>query len=1166
MTRPLTTLTQQDLRLYASQRLTDTTDGGGKMTNVQLTGKPNELFPPISDLAAAGGQVNARLIYATALKGVAAALWGANVIVRQPPQSSHVSFLLAKADYYGQSRASIMERIESYRVAATESRMTLLGTQRKGAKVVQAYQRNDAPIPVVGTCYALRYLDNGVAVHEFIRVETVSSELRTFEDSNGEFSRRVVTMTIPLALEHDFEGMEYPVRGKATPDARILDTQIADSAQYYGVKPLIAAVDKGSASVQVSSIYEQLVPVSVAETALADDWSAGREIWVETGAKKQLLSTFGSQRGSVYLPCPVLPGSIEISGWTDTAQGSLKNGDTRLTVDYANGVIGGLTGQSIGAIYGTPAVRVRNAAYTSVIHIDDTNVGTEWAPFLRPAPARGSVSVSYRAQGEWYELTDNGDYILRDATAAVRGSITKSGSCIISLPAVPDSGSQIIVQWVPHHFYQTLDGGAAGESIAPKNVTTQLVLPANPITNLVPGSVRLSWDGGTAQDNGQGQLTGDCTGTINYAAGTIYPVGLTVAKIHLTAKQYSQTAATKSVSVYGGGAPDADISLVVGELQRGSLNISLTGSLVTESNYRVRSFFVNVNDYYTNRTSGISVITDDGNGNILINGLPPKFGKGHVDYGTGRVVIPSNGMTATITKPRYVSNQITKGASNTIVYGGSIQESAAWFEPSATAAVSVITAADTRDVAQSISTGLQQYELLQGKPYPNAAVLNSWLFEIDGVLTYERGGVLYQNWQASDGTGDVVGSLSASGTLILTKTATAQQPIVKILAGVWVNGTYAVQQFYGRTAIAPIKPRSVTVYAEQNGTTLTGESDAEGQLSGSLKGSIDYATGYFAIEASEPIAPESLRYNAVSQQSIPINSTEVGINATRLPSDGRVPIYRAGGYIVISNQYNQDIGSAFTAGQVTHLDRADCDRIAVVDATGKHLAAELYEEDLNDSTIEWATPLDLSAYTLPLTAVQLWEEDNRVTGVSIDGKLKLQNPLRRAYPKDHTYVSSAVVGGDLIVRATEPFVQETWGKVWRDSLVGNTARTTLNVKDYPIVLTADGAVDARWRIEFTSANQFDVYEETMGLLWQGDTLTDVAPINPATDKPYFTLSKKAFGLGGWSAGNVIRFNTFGTVMGVWIIRAIQPTTEKLPESDGFTACLRGNTEILQNNT
>ena len=71
----------------------------------------------------------------------------------------------------------------------------------------------------------------------------------------------------------------------------------------------------------------------------------------------------------------------------------------------------------------------------------------------------------------------------------------------------------------------------------------------------------------------------------------------------------------------------------------------------------------------------------------------------------------------------------------------------------------------------------------------------------------------------------------------------------------------------------------------------------------------------------------------------------------------------------------------------------------------------------------------------------------------------------------------------------------------------------------------------------------------------GETAT-VAPGASVTD--YDGLPAAAFG-GGWSAGNCIRFNTYGTPMPVWILRSVQPSAARQTEKDGFTACLRGNT-------
>ena len=191
----------------------------------------------------------------------------------------------------------------------------------------------------------------------------------------------------------------------------------------------------------------------------------------------------------------------------------------------------------------------------------------------------------------------------------------------------------------------------------------------------------------------------------------------------------------------------------------------------------------------------------------------------------------------------------------------------------------------------------------------------------------------------------------------------------------------------------------------------------------------------------------------------------------------------------------------------------------------------------------FADPLDLSAYQMPLTAVQAWEEENRIARADISGRLKLQFPVSRDYPREGTYVSSALIGGDLLVRASEPFSQQTWGKRWKDEIDGDEILARLDVRNYPFVLTSDGTVTQRWLIQFTSDTQFELYGETLGLVAKGDTLTDLAPANPATGKPYFTLPRLAFG-GGWAARNYIRFNTYGTPLPVWILRAVQPLPER----------------------
>ncbi|SSY80628.1 hypothetical protein [Alysiella crassa] len=564
---------------------------------------------------------------------------------------------------------------------------------------------------------------------------------------------------------------------------------------------------------------------------------------------------------------------------------------------------------------------------------------------------------------------------------------------------------------------------------------------------------------------------------------------------------------------------------------------------------------------------------DDGNGGLWQNGS--RVEGASVNYETGEIRIPKQAFKHGLNIAEYTQKALQQGAPVYESVSGSLKTTTDVIVIAPpNAQVSWISSPDTRRVSVNVDNGSQIFDILQDVPYPRAAVLNSWLFEVGGKEVFERDGVLYQDLNVRTGEAKAIGTLNPlSGKVILNEVAPDRLPEIKVLAGIYTTGDFGVKTFTGHTAAAPIKPRSFYVYAEIDGKQIVGESLADGKIQSAevgsdgkklLDGTIDYETGFFKFDTHKPISPLSVRYSAVSQAHIPLSAERLGINPTRLPSDGRVPIFRAGDYVIISNAKIHDLGSTHSAGQTIKLPRENCDRVCVLDADGKHVSADKYLDNLDNSTITWNTPLDLGDYTLPLKAVMIWEEDNRVVGTDISGSLKLQDPISRDYPIENTYVSSAVVGGDLQTRFTEPFTQINWHGVWEDARNGNPTRGVLNVKDYPLVLTSDGAIEERWRIEFRSPTQIEVYGENLGLIWDNDVNTDVAPINPATDQPYFTLPKQAFGMGGWEAGNCIRFNTFGTMMPVWFLRVIQPhkSARNQDDSDGFRACLRGNTEIL----
>lgn len=135
-------------------------------------------------------------------------------------------------------------------------------------------------------------------------------------------------------------------------------------------------------------------------------------------------------------------------------------------------------------------------------------------------------------------------------------------------------------------------------------------------------------------------------------------------------------------------------------------------------------------------------------------------------------------------------------------------------------------------------------------------------------------------------------------------------------------------------------------------------------------------------------------------------------------------------------------------------------------------------------------------------------------------------------------MSSALVIGDLRARVSELFDQETWTKVWSGSVIGNPATGTFDSIHYPIEVTNSGAFTERWALVFTNQTSFYVMGEHLGVIGEGNTATDFAPVNPVSGSPYFKIRAAGFG-NGFSGGNVIRFDTIGAMAPVWEVLTCQ---------------------------
>ncbi len=184
------------------------------------------------------------------------------------------------------------------------------------------------------------------------------------------------------------------------------------------------------------------------------------------------------------------------------------------------------------------------------------------------------------------------------------------------------------------------------------------------------------------------------------------------------------------------------------------------------------------------------------------------------------------------------------------------------------------------------------------------------------------------------------------------------------------------------------------------------------------------------------------------------------------------------------------------------------------------------------------------------------EDMGLVSDTQINGVLTLTRPLTHDYPARESRVSSALIIGDLQARAHTLFAQQTWTGEWKDVRIGANTIAQYNETVYPVEVTNRGAIEERWALIFTNTNEFRVIGESVGQIAVGNTATDLAPVNPETHAPYFTLRAGGWG-SGWAAGNVLRLSTAGANFPVWVARTTLqgPATQT---SDSFQIQIRGD--------
>lgn len=1217
---------QTDIKLLESERMTDTTDGGGRRTaRVIPDGVPGNIFPKISRTDSVYGRVNMRKIYGAVQTANVDTYAGAHAALMDAPDNNriHVCIFSTGSDF--DDRTAARDRVESYVIAGPESRMITYGRQLVGQGAITVYQRVEEPLPEIGDVFCLSNEDTGiVAYQQYVRIEDVSHEVRTFTDDKGDFTRRVVTMKIGATLRYEFAGVEVPSRETSRVAAALMrTTTVADASRYFGVQALTGGVLKDALQINVADIYTQIVPTSQRETAVVNAEIGSAVSTVPAGVAPLDWHEFGDpwttwpngsnfQTRSISVGRPIVPGTLlvkaDYSGTGayggDQAKddgkgvilGTPGNGVQQIsggTVDYANGIVTvtvrwSYPGGNLASLWArfTPAVEVSQPAHLHEIPVTLGTRGTVQVLTLDPLPQRGTLFVDYRALGKWYRLSDDGTGKLAGNDAAYgTGTVDfVTGSLVMTLGALPDVGSSVIVGWASPAHYQTLAGATAD---AQTGISQEIKLSNLPIYS---ETVRVTFLSNgiafTATGDVNGVITGNgVSGSVDHTSGRValtYTTKVPDPRSVVTVTYDQVTPADPLVRTYQSGD-----SPYVGD-----------GTLATVTNVKPKYLYLELLVSVSGVSGGsggpqIVKVGDDGNGNVIT--LYSTFVSdgqtyyhlggvkiGTIDYASGNLTFTANSISCV--RNYYTYQQAALGGTS-MAWRPNEPINCTFALGSWHWSVSLNNASVAAHQTETSDTGANGLRLDFTKTSTSTIVPGSLMFDALGRSYYDLNGVLYHSMMP-DGTGTSAGTVDyQSGVATITDWVAGAALGLLVRACLAKYGQFTANSSVFRTAGSPLRAAStfvqVTAY---DGEVLTATCDQNGVLIGAnVRGSVNQQMGVVRIQwgamvlaagnETQPwydpanvegtqvwkprdVMPGDLRYNAVVIASLPLNADIIGLDPVRLPADGRVPIYRAGDVVVIHNTQTTALPNPVAAGATYSVGRAQIVDLTLFDANGVAIPVTQYVADLDAGTVTMAANMALGAAVQPLSARHRIEELNLASDVQIDGQITLTSPLSRDFG-DGTLVSGALLFGDLFARVANVFDQVSWTNVWDDARIGANATAEYDTINHPIEVRNDSAVTERWRINFTTGTAYQVIGENLGVIATGTTTADCSPINSLTGLPYFTLRAAGFGL-GWAVGNQIRFNTVGATASIWMTRTILAGASR--DGDSIDIQLRGDVD------
>ena len=1188
------TILSTDIVLFQSQDNTDNDSGGGSRTsNEVIDGQVNNLFPDISRLDTVVGRVNLRKVFPTVTTVNNDVYYGAHSMIRKVPDDPKVSALLFYTDDPHDRRVDAQNKIESYVVQSYLAQFYLYGVHIAGGKSITVLQQLSAQLPVVGDVYLIK---EG-STEQYVRlIEITATEVNipySFGNSLVDYVRRRIDCEIDQVLETAFTGSAFVPTGQIAGTADIWETQVADAAKFYSTKTLEVEGLVSDSTVTVDSIYEQLVPAALSKSFLTDRQALPEGILLMPSGvvnTSYRVPVDVAANDPIVFPTAIVPNSLTTiltAAWHDDGNGNIiddnAGGAIIGSVDYSQGIVF-MFNVIISAAYTlhyepatTSNVSIQS---TTEIEITQGNTGTFFTRRISPSPSLGSLFIDYRTQGKWYRLVSTGNRIGDNETVGfdvdigagnLKDNFDGTSSLTLTLASLPDLDTSIILSWgtietTINHVttVQTYSDGYMQIDLGQIDIDPlTFVMQLHSTTFSTYYNVTADADGNLIDAISASYAV---KGKLNYRSGivNIYPFndGVTptnqgrfddpgtIDDVIIDFDNYAPASellgAWSTVVITNATELSNVITFNIGEsVIVDSVEISFfmdfpifTGAvfkekgqtvkmtLLTDTNGDISMEAIDVVGLKTNRMTG----TVAANGDVVINLINKDYNK----YNPGWLGYFGN-------SPKFllsVTDYYQLGGNDITVKYKSVN-------------INPADAKTSHNITDKIEN-LAKYRIhiptdILGEVNFSFGELNNNVTTVTSKL-----GVLFAN-------GNNVGTIDYNGGVIeldyFSSPKSGWIQFITIFTDTVTTGQAdPIESAVFRTSATKLTPSSLQlVYRDYDENLLTATTDGNGIITGTsiLAGSkVDTITGKVTVLFDDLMIANSIRYDAIAEVALPLDPELLGLNPVRLPADGRVPVFKAGYFIIIFNEVTTAVinGGVPVADQINTLARSGQAYIEVIDVDGKRLDPLQYVADRVLGTVTFANPFTpIDKYGDPLTApfsiVDRIEDLRLATDVQINGLITLNEPLSQAFSAGVSKVASALIWGDTGARVYQLFSQEIWNSgspVWSDERIGDPTTAQYDDTNYPIYIDNNSSSSGRWAIIFTSPTTVNVANEKLGFVDTSISISidDVAPINPATLAPYFIMPKEGFG-SGWIQDNVIRFNTDSGENNMWVIRTIE---------------------------